>query len=93
MAVTHQSLIKHRLRCAKPSYIGFLFNAFHLIRSSFNRHNSRSFQQPACQHKHHNCMDIKFDEALLIEGMIFSEKGRGAPFLRKNHPWILQPLR
>jgi hypothetical protein len=24
--------------------------------------------------------------------MIFSEKGRGAPFLRKNHPWILQPL-
>jgi hypothetical protein len=29
--------------------------------------------------------------ALLIEGMIFSEKGRGAPFLRKNHPWILQP--
>jgi hypothetical protein len=25
------------------------------------------------------------------EGMIFSEKGRGAPFLRKNHPWILQP--
>jgi hypothetical protein len=29
--------------------------------------------------------------ALLIEEMIFSEKGRGAPFLRKNHPWILQP--
>jgi hypothetical protein len=29
--------------------------------------------------------------ALLIEGMIFSEKGRTAPFLRKNHPWILQP--
>jgi predicted N-acyltransferase len=24
--------------------------------------------------------------------MIFSEKGRTAPFLRKNHPWILQPL-
>jgi hypothetical protein len=31
-------------------------------------------------------------KALLIEGMIFSEKGRTAPFLRKNHPWILQPL-
>jgi hypothetical protein len=30
--------------------------------------------------------------ALLIEEMIFSEKGRTAPFLRKNHPWILQPL-
>jgi hypothetical protein len=29
--------------------------------------------------------------ALLIEGMIFSEQGRTAPLLRKNHPWILQP--
>jgi hypothetical protein len=33
----------------------------------------------------------QISRALLIEGMIFSEKGRTAPFLRKNHPWILQP--
>jgi hypothetical protein len=29
--------------------------------------------------------------ALLIEGIIFSEERRTAPFLRKNYPWILQP--
>jgi hypothetical protein len=37
-----------------------------------------------------HCRDLQ-KLALLIEGMIFSEKGRTAPFLRKNHPWILQP--
>jgi hypothetical protein len=35
---------------------------------------------------------LPYFSAVLIEGMIFSEKVRGTHLLRKNHPWILQPL-